>query len=69
MTETSASTLDAAHSSVLGALVALLGMMAYGVAIRALPAGDYVVGVLAALLAGVAALAILALFVDMVVRA
>ena len=69
MAEESASTLDALQSSMLGAAVALLGMMAGGVAIRAFPDGDYLTGALAVLFAVVAALVILALLVDMVVRA
>ena len=36
------------HRGVLGVLTALLGMQAYGVTIRALPSGDYLVGVVAA---------------------
>ena len=49
---------------VLGVLVALLGMMGYGLASRALPNGQYLTGVLAGAASVVALLVVLALFVE-----
>jgi hypothetical protein len=49
---------------VLGVLVAALGMTAYGVSVRALPDGRYVVGVGAGALSVLAVLLVAALFVE-----
>ena len=49
---------------VLGVLVALLGMFAYGIAIRAFPNGQYLTAVLASAASIVALLGVVALFVE-----
>jgi len=56
--------LSGLHRGVLGVLTAFLGMTAYGVAIRAFPSGDYLVGVAAALGAVLATVFVVFLFVE-----
>jgi hypothetical protein len=55
---------SAIHRGVLGVLTAVLGMAAYGVAIRAMNGGDYVVGFVAGAGALAALMFILFLFAE-----